>query len=317
MPEIGRPTDPNQAKYSQVSMAPKSLAGERSALGNQDDEKILNRATGRREQSIYGQPKKNEMGKDEFLKLLTYQMQNQDPMNPMDQGKMTGELAQFSQLEQLSNLNSKFDQVQKNQNIQDKFHAASFVGKKVVTAGASLKITDEGQPASVLFKVDEDAGKVLVRIMDEKNQTVGEIWKEGMSRGSHEVEWDAVTLDGQPAAKGNYKAIVKAWSPQGQEVATKTQATGTVSSVTFDEGEPVLTVDGQKVYLRDVVSFHSGEENKMNDSLNANSNTNMRSVQKMPTAQQLENNLRLNQAPVPTIQQAQNAYSNVGEGIYD
>ncbi len=317
MPEIGRPVDPKQAQFSQVTMAPKSLAGSRSAEGKNDNENILNRATGRREQSIYGQAKKNEMGKDEFLKLLTYQMQNQDPMNPMDQGKMTGELAQFSQLEQLSNLNSKFDQVQKNQNIQDKFHAASFVGKKVVTSGASIKITDEGLPSNVLFKVEEDAGKILVRIMDEKGQTVGEIWKDGMSRGSHEVEWDATTLDGQPAAKGNYKAIVKAWNQQGKEVGTKTQATGLVSSVTFDEGEPVLTVDGQKVFLRDVVSFHSAEEKNMNQNLNANSGTNMRSVQNVPTAQQLQNELRLNQAPAPSVQQAQNAYSNPGEGIYD
>lgn len=317
MPEIGRPVDPNQAQYSQVTMAPKSLAGSRSQAGKLDAEKVINRATGRREESIYGQPKKNEMGKDEFLKLLTYQMQNQDPMNPMDQGKMTGELAQFSQLEQLSNLNSKFDQVQKNQMIQDKFHAASFVGKKVVTAGASIKITEEGQPANVLFKLQEDAGKVLIRIQDEKGQTVGEIWRDGMSRGAHEVEWEAMTLDGQTAAKGNYKAMVKAWDAQGKEIEAKTQATGLVSSVTFDEGEPVLTVDGQKVYLRDVISFHSGDGNRMNANAAANSNANMRDVQKMPTAQQLQNNLRLNQAPTPSVQQAQNAYSNAGEGIYD
>ena len=49
------------------------------------------------------------MGKDEFLKLLTVQLKNQDPMNPMEQGKMAAELAQFSQLEQLSNLNTSFD----------------------------------------------------------------------------------------------------------------------------------------------------------------------------------------------------------------
>ena len=313
MPEIGRPVDPKQSQFSQVTMAPKALSNRTGSNSKADDEKIINRATGRKAETIYGDPKKNEMGKDEFLKLLTYQMQNQDPLNPMDQGKMTGELAQFSQLEQLSNLNSKFDQVQKNQMVQDKFHAASFVGKKVVTAGASIKVTEEGQPANVLFKLQEDAGKVLVRIMDEKGQTVGEIWRDGMSRGAHEVEWEAMTLDGQTAAKGNYKAMVKAWDAQGKEIEAKTQATGIVSSVTFDEGEPVLTVEGQKVYLRDVISFHSGDDKNMNANLNAN----MRDVQKMPTAQQLENNLRLNQAPAPSVQQAQNAYSNSGEGIYD
>lgn len=303
MPEIGRPVDPKQSQFSQVTMAPKALSNRIGSNSKADDEKIINRATGRKAETIYADPKKNEMGKDEFLKLLTYQMQNQDPLNPMDQGKMTGELAQFSQLEQLSNLNSKFDQVQKNQMIQDKFHAASFVGKKVVTAGASLKVVEEGEGASVLFKLDGEANKVLVRIMDEKGQTVGEIWRDGMSGGSHELQWDGMTLDGQMTAKGNYKATVKAWDSMGQEVTARTQATGVVTSVTFDDGEPVLSVEGQKVYLRDVISFHTGDS---------------RDAQVLPTAQQLQNPLRLNQqATSPSVQQAKNAYSTQGEGIYD
>lgn len=300
MPEIGRPVDPQAAAYGQVTMAPKALSNRGS---RNETEQIINRATGRKPEGIHKDGQHNQMGKDEFLKLLTYQLQNQDPMNPMDQGKMTGELAQFSQLEQLTNLNSKFDKVQKNQMIQDKFYAANFVGKQVVTTGSSLKIEEEGGSANVLFKLDGEAAKVLVRIQDEKGQTVGEIWKDGMSQGAHEVSWDGVTLDGQLTAKGNYKATVKAWNSMGQEVSARTQATGLVTSVSFDEGEPVLTVDGQKVFLRDVASFHTPE--------------NSRAMQNMPSAQQQQNNLRLNNAPSPSVQQATNAYRTQGEGIYD
>jgi len=303
MPEIGRPVDPQAQAFRQVTMAPKALSNRTGGGARELDEQIINRATGRKPEGIHKDGPHNEMGKDEFLKLLTYQLQNQDPMNPMDQGKMTGELAQFSQLEQLSNLNSKFDKVQKNQMIQDKFYAANFVGKKVVTAGSSLKIEEEGGNADVLFKLDGEAAKVLIRIQDQKGQTVGEIWKDGMSQGAHEVTWDGVTLDGQLTAKGNYKATVKAWDLAGQEVPTRTQATGLVTSVTFDEGEPVLSVDGQKVFLRDVVSFHNQE--------------NTGALQDMPTAQQQQNALRLNNAPAPSAQQAQNAYRAQGEGIYD
>lgn len=304
MPEIGRPASPQQQQYSQVTMAPKALSNRTGGGARVSNEDIINKATGRKPEGIHKDGKLNQMGKDEFLKLLTYQLQNQDPMNPMDQGKMTGELAQFSQLEQLTNLNSKFDQVQKNQMIQDKFHAASFVGKKVVTSGSSLKITEEGGNADVLFKLDGEAAKVLIRIQDEKGQTVGEIWKDGMSQGSHEVTWDGVTLDGQLTAKGTYKATVKAWDWNMREVPARTQATGLVSSVTFDEGEPVLTVDGQKVFLRDVVSFHAAEAAAA-------------PAQVLPTAQRQQNALRLNNAPTPSAQQAHNAYSANGEGIYD
>jgi flagellar basal-body rod modification protein FlgD len=297
MPEIGRPADPNQSQYTGVTMAPKALSNRTAAGAARSNEDIINRATGQKPKGIHKDGPHNQMGKDEFLKLLTFQLQNQDPMNPMDQGKMTGELAQFSQLEQLSNLNAKFDSINKNQAVQDKFYAANFVGKQVVTSGATLKVTEEGGDADVLFKLDSDASRVMVRILDEKGQIVGEIWKDGMSKGSHEVTWDGVTTDGQLTAKGTYRAMVKAWDDQNQEIAAQTQASGYVTGVSFDEGEPVLTVDGQKVFLRDVVSFQSAPQGAVGHAM-----------QNMPGAQRPQNNLRLNNAQAPSAQQAANAY---------
>jgi flagellar basal-body rod modification protein FlgD len=302
MPEIGRPANPLQQQYAQVTMAPKPLSAEGAQPKGASNDEIIRRATGQKPQGIHSDKPHNQMGKDEFLKLLTFQLQNQDPMNPMDQSKMTGELAQFSQLEQLSNLNAKFDKVNQNQAVQDKFYAASFVGKKVVTSGSSLKLTEEGGNADVLFKLDGPADKVVIRIMDEKNQIVGEIWQDGMSQGSHQITWDGVSLDKQLAAKGTYKASVKAWQNNGMEVGARTQATGIVTSVTFDEGEPVLSVEGQKVYLRDVQSFHTPETNV--------------AQQVLPTAQQQQSHLRLNQGSA-TPAQAANAYKGTEQGIYD
>ncbi len=261
MPEMGRPVSPMEQRYRQVEMAPPKSLGGKTKSEAQLREELINKATGKKADanSIYKEGPHNQMGKDEFLKLLTYQLQHQDPMNPMDQGKMTGELAQFSQLEQLAELNKKFDQGNKTQGMQDKFYAASFVGKKIVTHGSSLDLKNSGDPADVLFKLDGEAMKVMVRIHDEKNNIIGEIWKDGMSAGGHQVTWDGVSLDGTPAVKGKYRIQVKAWDQAGQEVGTRTEATGVVSSVTFDEGEPVLTVNGQKVYLRDVASFHTAD----------------------------------------------------------
>jgi flagellar basal-body rod modification protein FlgD len=306
MPEIGRPITPQQAQYSQVTIGPKSLAG-KGKSEREIREDIINKATGYKPKNdIYKEGPHNQMGKDEFLKLLTFQMQHQDPMNPMDQSKMTGELAQFSQLEQLSNLNKKFDDLGKTKSMEDKFYAASFVGKKVVTAGSTINLKNSGDPGDVLFKLDGDASKVMVRILDSKNNVMGEIWKEGMSSGSHQVTWDGVALDGSPAVKGSYRAQVKAWDPMGNEVGTKTEATGVVQSVTFDEGEPVLCVDGQKVYLRDVQSFHTADV-QTHAANNSGLSGHDGSIQ-------LKNNA-LNAKTVPA-QQAMNAYSE-NTGIYD
>lgn len=311
MPEIGRPVTPQEMQYRQVTMGPKSLAG-KGRTEAQEREAIINKATGHKPKNeLFKDGPHNQMGKDEFMKLLTFQLQNQDPMNPMDQSKFTGELAQFSQLEQLTNLNKKFDDGNKTQAMQDKFYAASFVGKKVVTAGSTMHLKENGDTGDVLFKLDGDASKVMIRILDEKNNVMGEIWRDGMSQGSHQVTWDGIALDGSPAVKGKYTAQVKAWDDMGKEVGTRTEATGLVQSVTFDQGEPVLTVDGQKVYLRDVTSFHTADTQTHNAGPSQANNSDLSghngSIQ--------FNNNGANAKAVPK-EQAMNAYSE-NAGIYD
>ena len=84
------------------------------------------------------------MGKDEFLKLLTVQLQNQDPLKPVDQKKFAADLAQFSQLEQLANMNTKLDSMNENVPVESKFYGASFLGKIVTTSGST--IMHDGKP---------------------------------------------------------------------------------------------------------------------------------------------------------------------------
>jgi flagellar basal-body rod modification protein FlgD len=306
MPEIGRPITPQEMQYRQVQMGPKALAG-KGLTEAQEREQIINKATGQKPKNeIFKEGPHNQLGKDEFMKLLTFQLQNQDPMNPMDQSKFTGELAQFSQLEQLTNLNKKFDEGNKTQAMQDKFYAASFVGKKVVTSGSSLHLKESGDSGNVLFKLESEASKVMIRILDEKNNVSGEIWKDGMSAGAHQIEWDGVALDGTPAVKGKYTVQVKAWDNMGKEVGTRTEATGVVQSVMFDEGEPVLTVNGQRVYLRDVNSFHTADTETHRVNTPQATNTDL-SGQIAP--------IQFNRA-VPK-EHAMNAYSESEAGIYD
>ncbi len=306
MPEIGRSVTPQEIQYRQVTMGPKSLAG-KGKSDKKIQEDIINKATGYKPKNeLFKDGPNNQMGKDEFLKLLTFQLQHQDPMNPMDQSKMTGELAQFSQLEQLSNLNKKFDDANKTKGMEDKFYAASFVGKKIVTTGSTINLKNSGDPGDILFKLDGDCSKVMVRILDEKNNIMGEIWKDGMSQGSHQVTWDGVALDGSPAVKGVYRAQVKAWDDLGNEVVSRTEATGVVNSVTFDEGEPVLTVNGQKVYLRDVQSFHTADT--------ATHLANNAGLSGQNGSIQLKDN-EVNAKSVPA-QKVINAYSD-NSGIYD
>ena len=73
----------------------------------------------------------NAMGKDDFLKLFTSQLKNQDPLNPMDSAAFTSQLAQFSSLEQLYNVNDKLSGLLESQDALNNAMSANFLGKRL------------------------------------------------------------------------------------------------------------------------------------------------------------------------------------------
>lgn len=304
MPGIGRPQTFQKNDFKDVQMAPKSKKNL--------DNKLIDKLTGFKENgNMYVDGKThNKMNKDGFLKLLTFQLQNQDPMKPMENGKISGELAQFSQLEQLNNLNTKFDQLNKNAAVEDKFYGASFLGKEVVTSGSSLNYEGDGKDADILFTLEKPASKVLIKVLDSKNNIVNEIWKENLGRGNQTVSWDGIAMDGGQEKAGQFKAQIQAWDEQAQSVSVNMKVKGIVESIFFEGGETVLQVDGKKVFLRDVDSFHNGstsaaKKSMLNEAKNAVG-------QKLPTAQNKINELQLKK------NQSMNAYNNqqpVGTGV--
>lgn len=266
MPQIGKPFNPQAAKRQQafrsVGMAPPQNSRPGTPIAEGEKERLLNKLTGYKPKNdlVVDGKKHNQLGKDEFLKLLSAQLKNQDPLDPMKQDKMAAELAQFSSLEQLTNLNKKFENFNKNDKIEEKFYGASFLGKEVVTSGSSMKFEGEGTTADILFTLDKPASKVLVRVFDSNNNMMSEIWKENIGRGNQTVTWDGYQMDKTIAGKGDYKTQVIAWDEFSQPMEVKTKNTGIVESVFFENGETILKVDGKKVFLRDVDSFHTAKQ---------------------------------------------------------
>jgi flagellar basal-body rod modification protein FlgD len=308
--QMGRIDSNKKNQFRDVSMARKKPSADDAQINAGEKERLINNVTGYKPKNgLYVDGEKhNKMGKDEFLKLLTYQLQNQDPLKPMEQSQMAGELAQFSQLEQLSNLNSKFEKMGNNQKVEDKFYGASFLGKEIVTNGTSLDLTEDGGKADVLFSIEKPAAKVLVRIFDKKNAMVGEMWRENIGRGSQTVSWDGISLDGQTAAEGEYRVQVYAWDKTSEPIVAHTKVKGTVESVFFENGETVLKVDGKKVFLRDVDSFHASGKGKFDKAAGNNtasafagieasapsSNAARNVAQNLPLAQNIQSKVNLN-----------------------
>lgn len=254
MTKIGRPdSGPNQ--FNKVKMASPTNSLKSNGSKSIGDE--LNGVAGIKEESKFVDAKNhNKMDKDSFMKLLAFQMSNQDPMSPMDQKQFAADLAQFSQLEQLTNMNTGMTKLTKGGDNQDRFQGAAFLGKRAITGGTSVDYNGEDSQVNLPFFLPNDARAMTVRIFDSKNQLIGRIERENVPGGSQTLAWDGISLDGTRAPKDSYHFDVKAYDEKLQEFRGETRAAGIVSAVSFENGEMLLTIDGKnKVFLRDVMSF--------------------------------------------------------------
>lgn len=264
---MGRPVTAN--KFNNVKMtksAASKLASQNSPNnapdGEKDVGKELNRLAGSRRAGTNDQTRfvderdHNNMDKHAFLKLLSNQLSNQDPFKPVDQKKFAADLAQFSQLEQLANMNTKFDKVFNQAPSQQKFMGANLLGKSVLTEGTSIKVDKETSMVNLPFYLKKPAKKLMVRIYDSSNNMIQQKDIEGMGKGNQSIMWDLVSLDGTRAVNDNYRFEVTAWDETFNEFKGETRAEGKVTGVEFEGGEILLTVaDGRKIFLRDVHSF--------------------------------------------------------------
>ncbi len=259
MPNMGIPQNLQRKNpFAKVGMAPRK---------NDIDADILEKVTGQRAVNGAGvkfvdRQAHNKMGKEEFLKLLSHQLKNQDPMNPMEQQKFTAELAQFSQLEQMTNMNKKLENMMGNANMEAKYMAASFIGKQVFTSGNTIDYTGQGSK-ELHFNLDKDAKGFMVRILDQNGDVIREMTKEGdFLKGPQNISWDGKQMDHYAAGKGVYSVSVTAWDENFQEVKAAAKSSGLVKGVSFDNGETVLSLDsGSKVLLRDVDRFEAAASN--------------------------------------------------------
>lgn len=261
MPTIGRPVTAQEQQYQDIQIkrpAPTAVQ-ETDSQGN--PMKIgdsLNKAAGVKPEARFVDRKQKEtMGSDGFMKLLAHQLKNQDPMKPMDQKDFSANLAQFSQLEQLTAMNKKLEGLTANNVNEKKFFGASYLGKKVVTKGTTIEYTGDGKDTSLPFHLSRNAKNAIIRVYDAKNQMVAQIEKENLPAGMQTVTWDGIGLDGEIAPKETYQFNVLAFDDANEKFFAETRAEGTVTGVNFDEnGETVFTLQGgRRVYLRDVESF--------------------------------------------------------------
>jgi flagellar basal-body rod modification protein FlgD len=199
-----------------------------------------------------------ELDRDAFLNLLVTQLQNQDPLNPTDSTEFTAQLAQFSSLEQLGNVNDNLKQLQNFQASINNSQAVSLIGKEITANGNSLTLAD-GQPADCEFKLEGDASVAVVSIYDQTGGFVRSFESLNLAAGNHTLNWDGSDQNGNLAPSGNYTFEVLAADANGNNITTTTFFNGQVNKVVFENNTTYLIAGDQRVALGDIVQVGETE----------------------------------------------------------
>ncbi len=199
-----------------------------------------------------------DMGKYEFLQLLVTQLKNQDPLSPLQSQEFAAQLAQFSSLERLMDIDTSLQQgmdadMMLAQTINNTM-ATNFIGKEVVAYGDSFPLlTDQSAPLS--FELAGDVKEATIEIYDANDNLVRTIKVSELEKGRHTIDWDGKDEAGNALKGGTYHFKINAVDDQDNPVNAQTFTRGIVSAVKYEQGQPVLVVDGKEIYFGDVVQI--------------------------------------------------------------
>lgn len=210
---------------------------------------------GRAETELYDTEKftgKSQLDKEDFLTLLVAQLQHQDPMNPMDDKEFTAQIAEFSSLEQLTNISDGIDTMNESDSRQDMSSAVNLIGKDVRAEGGSLSIK-EGEVSTLFYALGETAANVYINIYDPNGNLVRTASLGGKQAGEHEFQWDGKDWAGKDLADGIYSIGLAAEGVNGNAVLSYTEVSGTVAGVQAWGGQHYLRLaDGRVVNYQQI-----------------------------------------------------------------
>jgi flagellar basal-body rod modification protein FlgD len=197
---------------------------------------------------------KDQLGKEDFLKLMMAQMTNQNPLNPMDSQGMMNQLTSMGSLEQLINVNKQLGQLGQTQGDLSRSNAYAFLDKDVTVKGGAARVSN-GAASDLRFQMPREAETVRVDVVDAGGTTIRSLDLGAQGRGSHVVNWDGKDKDGDPVLDGVYHYTVTAKSADAEPVPVETLMTGKVSGVRFDNGRPFLKVNGEDIDAREIIEL--------------------------------------------------------------
>ena len=190
---------------------------------------------------------------DSFLLLLTTQLQNQDPLEPMDAEKFTEQLVQFSGVEQAIETNAKLEDMVGLLQTSQTTAALQYLGSQVELTPDQIYLIEDGR-ATITYDLEETATSTNIKILDGNGELVREL-NGTTASGRNQVEWDGLSEFGRQAKAGTYYVAVSAVDHQGQGIKAETPLTGTVDGVQSTSTGPLLMVDGNATPMTSIRSI--------------------------------------------------------------
>jgi len=185
---------------------------------------------------------------NQFLTLLTTQLKNQDPLNPMDNGALTSQLAQISTVEGITNLNTTLQSIGSQINTSQALDTAGLLGASVLVSGTNILLgtdsTSGGRIATPFgFDLQSPAADVTVQIFDADGKVVNSVDLGAQkTAGILSYNWDGKGTNGEAMPDGKYSFTVKAVAADGSAISADPLNYGQVSSIAYGSSGPIMNL---------------------------------------------------------------------------
>ncbi len=186
----------------------------------------------------------SEMDQADFLTLMTAQLKNQDPFEPVDNTQMVAQMAEFSSLAGISEMNTTLQAIAAKLNATSTSDLVSWVGRTVLTEGNVAYPRTDGSLGGMI-ELGAEAAEVNVVIEGPNGEILKSVSLGAAPAGQTEFEWDGTTDTGEPAGNGPFTIRVAARDANGEVVSAQPLVWAPVTSVAAgSDGNPVLTLPG-------------------------------------------------------------------------
>lgn len=192
---------------------------------------------------------KEEMGKQDFLTLFTAQLQNQNPLEPVKNEAFVAQLAQFSQLEALTNMQTSLDSFVTSMSSERMLGSAALIGKKVATTDTPTQLT-AGATMDATLNLPMGASGVQISVQDQQGRVVKNLVEGPQLPGTRTFQWNGKDAAENPMPTGLYSLSATA-VVNGQNVKVPVSTLSTVRAISTNptDGSVSVEVDGGKTML--------------------------------------------------------------------